>query len=446
MRYLLVTILFIVLLAGSFWAGSWYKQRETAKVKSSGLKSAGVNTGTVTDTATDTEIDTSSLPPGSISITPEKQQVIGVRTAIVEKTALNHTIRTVGRVAADETRTYRLIASVDGWIRETYDNATGTLVKKGERMASFYSPQFYAAMQAYISAAISLRHALADPAGRIGLQQYIDSLESLGMSQPQIDELVQTRQYTEKIFIIAPATSFILARNVSAGQRFEKGTEWYRLADLSRVWILTDTYEDEAQYLKPGIPVKVFLSALKKTFIAKVSNALPLFDLNTRTLKVRLEADNPGYFLRPDMFVDVEVPIQLPPALTVLADAILDSGIKKTVFVDLGNGFFEPREVEIGWRLGNRVEITKGLKPGERIVVSGNFMIDSESRLEMAAAGMYGTMSKDPVCGVDVSINKAVKSGRKSTYQGRLTISLPMSARSNSTKIRIGTLSGNRRL
>jgi YHS domain-containing protein len=119
------------------------------------------------------------------------------------------------------------------------------------------------------------------------------------------------------------------------------------------------------------------------------------------------------------MFVDIELPIQFPPAITVPADAILDSGLKKTVFVDRGNGFFEPREVEIGWRLGNRVEITKGLKLGERIVVSGNFMIDSESRLEMAAAGMYGTLSKDPVCGADVSINKAEKTGRKSTYQGK---------------------------
>jgi YHS domain-containing protein len=119
------------------------------------------------------------------------------------------------------------------------------------------------------------------------------------------------------------------------------------------------------------------------------------------------------------MFVDVELPISLPPAIAVPADAVLDSGLKKTVFVDRGNGVFEPREVETGWRIGNRVEIVRGLKPGEQIVISANFLIDSESRLELAASGMYGTLSKDPVCGAEVSISKAEKAGRKSAYKGK---------------------------
>jgi YHS domain-containing protein len=119
------------------------------------------------------------------------------------------------------------------------------------------------------------------------------------------------------------------------------------------------------------------------------------------------------------MFVDVEIPVQVPPALTVSMDAVLDSGLKKTVFVDRGNGVFEPREVETGWRIGNRVEIVKGLEPGERIVVSGNFLIDSESKLELAAQGMYATLSKDPVCGLEVSQRKAEKEGRKITHNGK---------------------------
>jgi Cu(I)/Ag(I) efflux system membrane fusion protein len=134
-------------------------------------------------------------------------------------------------------------------------------------------------------------------------------------------------------------------------------------------------------------------------------------------MKVRLEADNPGYALRPDMFVDVELPIKLEPTLAVPTDAVFDTGLKKTVFVDRGEGFFEPREVETGWRLGNRVEITRGLNPGERIVVSGTFLIDSESRMELAAAGMAENLSQDPVCGVPVSIKKSEQAGRKSVYQ-----------------------------
>jgi RND family efflux transporter MFP subunit len=369
------------------------------------------------------------LPPGTVRITPEKQQVIGVRTGVVGKAAVEHFIRTVGRIAPDEKRVYRLVAGVDGWIRETYSNDTGTLVKKDERLASFYSPLFRAPQLAYISLLGSSpddrfkaggRQALApSQQASVSLQTYIDALESLGMSEQQMKELASTRQITDRVFIMAPVTGFIIARNVSPGQRFDKGTEWYRIADLSRVWVLADLFRNEAEYVRPGMKVRVTIPETKKTLNAVVSTVLPQFDATSRTLKVRLETDNPGYLLRPDMFVDVEFPVTLPSALAVPADAVLDSGLKKTVFVDQGNGFFEPREVETGWRLGNRVEITKGLKPGERIVISGNFLIDSESKLEMAATGMYGTLSKDPVCGGDVSVNKAEKAGRKSSYKGK---------------------------
>jgi len=185
------------------------------------------------------------------------------------------------------------------------------------------------------------------------------------------------------------------------------------------VWIIADVYGGEEKYIKPGMSAKVSLPDEEKVFRAKVTDVPPPFDTTSRTLKVRLEMDNPRNVLRPDMFVDVEFLITFPPAIIVPADAVLDSGIKKTVFVDLGNGFFEPREVETGWRFGNRVEIAKGLKSGERIAMSGTFLIDSESRLELAAAGMIGTLSKDPVCGVDVSLSKAEKAGRKSNYRGK---------------------------
>jgi RND family efflux transporter MFP subunit len=239
------------------------------------------------------------------------------------------------------------------------------------------------------------------------------------MSEQQMKELASTKQITDKIFIVAPATGFIIARDVSPGQQFEKGAEWYRIADLSRVWVLADLFRNEAEYVRPGMKVRVTIPETKKTFNAVASTVLPQFDATSRTLKVRLELDNPGYTLRPDMFVDVEIPVTLPSALTIPADAVLDSGLKKTVFVDQGNGIFEPREVETGWRIGNRVEIISGLKPGERIVISGNFLIDSESKLEMAAAGMQGTLSKDPVCGIEVSVTKSEKARLKASYGGK---------------------------
>jgi multidrug efflux pump subunit AcrA (membrane-fusion protein)/YHS domain-containing protein len=427
MKKSLYPILIILVIVGSFWAGSWYSQRKAVKVESSAVKSISVTVGE------EPETDTSSLPPGTVRITPERQQAIGVRVGVVDKKPVTHTLRILGRVAADETKIYRINASVDGWIKEIYPNSVGSLVKKDEVLATFYSPQFLDAEQGYLYALGTVER--LGPGRRLELgrkeapnpaaldpyvvQRQIDVLRGMGMGDTQIEEVGRTRQITQDIKITAPADGFVIARTVSPEQRFLKGTELYRIADLSRVWILADVFEHEARYFKPGVKAKVHLPHQKRTYQATVSEVLPIFDPTTRTLKVRLETDNPEFVLRPDMFVDVELPISLPPAVTVPADAVLDSGLKKTVFVDRGNGFFEPLEVETGWHIGNRVEIVKGLKPGERIVISGNFLIDSESRLELAAAGMVGTLSKDPVCGVDVSMNKAEKAGRKSAYQGK---------------------------
>ena len=250
------------------------------------------------------------------------------------------------------------------------------------------------------------------------MAQYEDTLRNLGMGELQIKELAKTRTYTEKIRITAPSSGFIFSRNISPGQRFDKGYEWYRLADLSRIWILTDTYEREARYLPKGKIVTVNHPALGRTLQARVSETLPQFDAASRTLKVRLEAENAEYLLKPDMFVDVEIPVTLAAAITVPADAILDSGRRKTVFVQQGKGFFEPREVKTGLHLGGRVEVVKGLEPGERIVLSGNFLVDSESKLSLAAAGMQPLLEKDPVCGQEVSPRKAENLDRKIQHGG----------------------------
>ena len=244
-----------------------------------------------------------------------------------------------------------------------------------------------------------------------------ENLENLGMSKLQIKELARTRRLTQDIFLSAPVTSFVLTRNVSQGQKFSRNEDLYKLADLSHVWIMADLYDNEAKYAPAGAKVRVIPPKENQTLWARVSDILPQVDPVTRTFKVRLEADNLDYILRPDMFVDLEFPVNLPAAVTVPVDAILDTGLKKTVFVDRGNGYFEPREVAIGWRFGDRVEIVKGLEPGEKIVVSGNFLIDSESRMRLAAAGMFGEVTKDPVCGLNVDESKAKAAGFQSHVQ-----------------------------
>jgi YHS domain-containing protein len=235
-----------------------------------------------------------------------------------------------------------------------------------------------------------------------------------------MEEIEHTRQVPESITIVAPSDGVVLARNVSPGLKFDRGTEWYRIADLRQVWIVADVFRNEAKHFQPGMVARVTLpDDPEVVFHARVSHVQPQFDANTRTLKVRLETDNPGFILRPDMFVDLEVPVTRPAAITVPADALVDSGVKKIVYVAKGDGLFEPRKVETGWRAGDQVEIVNGLMVGERIVVSGTFLIDSESRMKAAAAGISGETSEDPVCGMEVDQSKGKAAGRTVTYKGQ---------------------------
>jgi len=372
-----------------------------------------------------------SLPPGTIKVSPEKQQLIGVRVASAEKKVLFENLRLLGKVATDETRIYLINATVDGWITKARPVSTGTFVKKNETLAQFYSPEFLSAGQALLYALSSKdrvqRAGQETPAREsqlaqfeINLRQYSDGLRNLGMGEPQIQEMIRTRKYMENVDVISPADGFILVRNVSDGQRFDKGTELFRIADLSHIWVLVDLFERDASLVRPDRPVKVALPTQGRTFMATVSKTLPQFDNITRTLKLRLELDNPEFMLKPDMFVDVELPLSLPEATVIPAEAVLDAGLRQTVFVDRGNGYFEPRNVHLGSRVGDQVQIAQGLMPGERIVVSGNFLLDSESRMKLAATDVHGAPLSDPVCGMTVDEGKAEAANRVVKYQGQV--------------------------
>jgi RND family efflux transporter MFP subunit len=369
-----------------------------------------------------------TVPPGSVQIQSDRQQMIGLRLAEVARTAEVRMLRTTGRVAADETRTYVINATVDGWITDVRPYSTGSSVRKNDVLASFYSPEFLSTIQAYLLALSALdrvQAAAQEDAGsrtqldqyNLNVQRYRSTLFNQGMTDLQLDELGRSRKLTEHIYITSPANGFILVRRISEGLRFFKGEELYRIADLSRVWILVDVFGQEERFLKPGEQVQVRLPNHGARIYARVSNVLPQFDPTSQALKVRLESENPGFRLRPDMFVDVEIAAQYPATITVPYDAVVDTGLRKTVFVDRGNGYFEPRRVETGWRMGDRVEIIRGLMEGERIVVSGNFLVDSESRLRLAAAGLPEDYVLDPVCGMGVDPKKA--GDKKSTYKGQ---------------------------
>jgi membrane fusion protein, copper/silver efflux system len=424
MKKPLGSIILSVIIVGAFLAGTWLGRRKAGASAVPSVPASLNQAG---------EAELPSLSFGAVRITPERQQVIGIRVGLVEKKPVVHTFRILGRIAADEVRLYRVNASVDGWIQEVYPNSVGTLVKKDEVLATFYSPQFLDTQQAFIYAldAVArletgrrLELGRKDLPAQSALDQLtvlrqVDALRNLGMSDAQIEEIGQKRLITQSVRIASPASGFVVARNVSPGQRFEKGTELFQIADLSRVWVLADVFEHEVQYFKPGVKATFGLPQAQKIYQATVSPVLPIFDASTRTLKVRLETDNPGYLLKPDMFVNLELPVNFGPTITVPADAVLYSGLRKTVFIDRGNGYFEPRRVETGRRLGDRVEIVEGLSPGERIVVSGNFFIDSENKLQTSAQGIYGALSIDPVCGLEVDEARARSNGMASVYEGK---------------------------
>ena len=459
MKRLVFGAMLVLLVVCVFLAGSWHGRRDVGKEMTSptgrrilyyvdpmnpthtsdkpGIAPCGMKMEPVyaDDAASRQTADGSPSPmaPGTVRVSAEKQQLMGLKVAPVEKQAGTQTIRLPGRVVPDETRTYRINAATDVWVRKVFPPTTGSLVKKDEPLMAYYTSAFLAAANAYLYALDTRdRHKQSADVSQAQAQnldfqmrQAVGNLLNMGVSESQMQEMAKTRKTSELVEVRSPCEGFILARSVTPGQFVSVGNELYRIADLSKVWVLADLFQNEADYFKPGTKVKVTLPQQKKDFQAVVSTVLPQFDATSRTLKVRLEIDNPGYALRPDMFVDVEFPVTRPVALTVPADTVLDSGLKKTVFVDRGNGFFEPRQVETGWRFGDRVEITKGLMQGERIVVSGNFLIDSESKMKMAAAGMQeaskqtGQRVKDPVCAMEVDAGAAKAAGLSIEYRGQ---------------------------
>jgi RND family efflux transporter MFP subunit len=329
-----------------------------------------------------------SAPEGTFQISAEKQQLIGVRFGEVALEAQSETVRASGRVTADETRISHVHSKIEGWIEKVNVDFTGALVQKGDPLVTIYSPELLASQQEYLLAIkaqqVMSRGALPDSAGNSAsiVEASRRRLELWDLSAAQIDEIKDTGKPTRAITLYAPAGGFVTARNAFPNLKVSPETELYTLTDLSRVWIMADLFETDVAKVRVGTTALVRVpTANNAAFSARVTYVQPQVDPATRTVKVRMEADNPTMRLKPDMFVDVEMRMGYGARVTVPAEAVLDAGLRKTVFVDHGNGYLEPRTVETGDHVGDRVVVLSGLKPGERIVTSGTFLVDSESQL-----------------------------------------------------------------
>ena len=327
----------------------------------------------------------------SVRIPLRKQQLIGVRTEEARTIPFVRRIGTVGRVTADESRLHHVHSKAEGWIEVMHVNAQGVKVRKGQALLAIYSPELVATQEEYLLARRARQAsdgASLPETARTG-DGLIDSarrrLTHFGLSAAQIEELEKTGVPSRTVTLYAPLSGYVTSRNVTQGEKIGSDTTLLDIADLSRVWIIASIYEYELPFVKTGQTATVTLSYLPgRSFQGRVSLVYPVLEEGTRTVQVRLEFDNPDLLLKPEMYADVSIQSDLGPRLGVPESAILSSGARDVVFVEQGDGFFEPREVRIGARLPDVVEILDGVSAGERVVASGTFFVDSESKLKAA--------------------------------------------------------------
>jgi membrane fusion protein, copper/silver efflux system len=336
-----------------------------------------------------------NLPEGAFHISPQKQQLIGVQYGEAVYKSISRTLRAVGRVAYDETKIARIHPKVDGWIEQVFVDFTGKLVKKGQPLISIYSPELLQTQQEFLLARRG-RDELAESPFREAVnaseslfQAARKRLELWDISEAQINELEKSGKPTKSLTLYAPADGFVLTRNAFTKQRVTPETELYATADLSTIWVIADVYEYEAPEIRVGQPANVTLSYYPgRVYRGKVTYIYPQLDNATRTLKVRVEFPNPDFTLKPDMYTNVELKIDYGRRLVVPQEAVMDSGAEQLIYIAHEGGYFEPRKVQLGEKVDDTFIVLGGLKAGERVVTSANFLIDSESKLKSAAGGM----------------------------------------------------------
>ena len=338
-----------------------------------------------------------ALPPGTVKISPERQQLIGVQFGQVSRRALSRTIRTVGKVTYDETRVTRVQAKVSGWIDRVYVDFSGSLVTRGQPLFSLYSPELVSTQQEFLLASRAKDHLAKSAVNEIAANAaalYDSARERLRLwdiTEEQIQDLERRGTPAKTMTLYSPITGFVVTRNAFPGQRVTPEAELYVIADLRTVWVLADVYEYEIPYVRLGQTANMTLTYLPgKTSAGRVTYIYPQLDNTTRTLKVRLEFPNPGGELKPDMYANVDLRIDYGEHLAVPQEAVLDSGTEQLVFVAREDGYFEPRKVKLGPKVGNLYVVLAGVKAGEQVVTSANFLIDSESQLKSALGGMAG--------------------------------------------------------
>ena len=352
----------------------------------------------------------------TVDIDPARQQLIGLTTAPVESGTVGGAWRTSGKVAVDETRVHHVNLKVGGYITHAHADFVGQAVRKGEPLFSLYSPDLLAAQEEYLLA-LRTREALRKAGGAAAdgddlVASARRKLELWDVPASELERMERTGTPMKDLTFRAPHAGVITKRDAIPGMRVNAGDMPIELVDLGRVWVVADVYETEIRHLQLGMPATLTLEAYPdRTFRGRVAFIAPRLDPATRTIAVRLEFPNPTGELKPDMFGEVVLHGASRRGLRIPGDAVIDSGTREIVFVSLGDGRFQPRQVELGDADGDRVEVVKGLSEGERVVTRANFLIDSESRLKasLAAMGAGGRPADRAAAGVPSAAGAAAE-------------------------------------
>ena len=339
--------------------------------------------------------------PGTVMLSPASQQLIGVRYTEARRTDMKRTLRAVGLVQMDDEKISRVHVKFAGWIEKVYLDYVGKLIKKGQPLFTLYSPDLVSAQQEYLIARKGQEYLSKAPYSDAAsgsdslLRATRDRLQLLDITDAQIGTLEETGKVERTLTVPSPINGFVMSRNAFERAYVTPETELYDIADLSTIWVYVDIYEYEAPYVHIGQLASMQLSYFPgKDYSGRVTYVYPTLDPKTRTIKVRLEFPNPKYDLKPEMYADVQLAIDYGTQVVVPSEAVLNSGTGHFVFIAKPGGYFEPREIKVGDQFDGQFVVLAGLKPGEKIVASGNFLIDSESRLGSAMQGMAGMQTK----------------------------------------------------
>lgn len=333
-----------------------------------------------------------------IKISTEKIQKLGVRIEAAERRAIAPEVRAAGRVEVDERRLATITPKFEGWVEKLYVNATGEHVTAGQPLFEVYSPELVSAQREYLVAlkgsqsltSLSEQRSEAKDGMRKLAQASLQRLKAWDISEEQIAALELGREPQRTLTFRAPATGIVTEKKAVSGMRFMPGEVLYQLADLSSVWVIADVFEQDIAQVKTGAAAEVFINAYAgEKFSGRVTYVYPTLKPESRTVQVRVELKNPGGKLKPGMFAEVSLgAAKRASVVTVPNSAVIDSGTRQVVLVQTGDGRFEPREVKLGQRDRERVEVLDAVKEGEPVVVAANFLLDAESNLKAALTGL----------------------------------------------------------